>query len=271
MVDNASTDASRSVVDRYPRVRWVGLPTNEGLGPGYNTGAGAAQGEKLFFVNNDTSFEPDCVRRLVEAFRNNEILAADPLQTDWEGKQIIHGAQRFRWGWRYWNRPVPFMEPYQDLEVDRETEVPWGCAGAILFNRLKFEALEGFDSTFFLDYEDLDLCWRGWLRGWKTVFVPTARLRHRVGPTFARRRLSQYKNAQRFVLKTMPWRIALAVCLIEVGKALGGLVLGRFSSGSLRVRAALRNILELPEIFRLRRKAFQEASSSSIALLRRWG
>ena len=41
--------------------------------------------------------------------------------------------------------------------------------------------LGGFDETFFMEWEDLDLCWRAWLRGWPSVYVPAAPLRHRVG------------------------------------------------------------------------------------------
>ena len=41
--------------------------------------------------------------------------------------------------------------------------------------------LGGFDETFFMDFEDIDLCWRAWLRGWESVYVPDAWVRHRVG------------------------------------------------------------------------------------------
>ena len=32
-----------------------------------------------------------------------------------------------------------------------------------------------------MEWEDLDLCWRAWLRGWPSVYVPGRALRHRVG------------------------------------------------------------------------------------------
>mgnify|MGYP001606185629 CR=1 FL=1 len=52
---------------------------------------------------------------------------------------------------------------------------------AMLVRRSMFLELGGFDETFFMEYEDLDLCWRAWLRGWSSVYVPEATLRHRVG------------------------------------------------------------------------------------------
>lgn len=263
VVDNASTDESMAVVRRYPKVRWEGLPTNEGLGPGYNAGAAVANGEYLFFVNNDTWFERDCARQLLKAFQGDDILAADPLQMDWAGSRVIHGAQRFRWGWRYWRRPIPGIDPYQDFTPGRQREIPWACAGAMLVDRKKFEALGGFDPTFFLDYEDMDLCWRGWLRGWKTLCIPSARLRHRVGASgevpgvHARRTLSQVKNAQRFAFKVMPWYCALLA-----------LVRGA-AQGSRGLRAGLSNCADLPEILSERRRILSESRIRTVDLLKR--
>lgn len=259
VVDNASTDESMAVVRRYPKVRWEGLPTNKGLGPGYNAGAAVANGEYLFFVNNDTWFERDCVRQLLKAFRGDDILAADPLQMDWAGSQVIHGAQRFRWGWRYWRRPIPGIDPHQDFATRRQREIPWACAGAMLVDRKKFEALGGFDPAFFLYYEDMDLCWRGWLRGWKTLWIPSARLRHRVGASgeVPLRELSQAKNAQRFAFKVMPWYCALLA-----------LVRGA-AQGSRGLKASLSNCADLPEILSARGKILAESRIRTVDLLKR--
>jgi GT2 family glycosyltransferase len=69
--------------------------------------------------------------------------------------------------------------------------------------------LGGFDETFFMEWEDLDLCWRAWLRGWPTVYVPAARVRHRVGAATSRdvrlrRSASSHHNLVRFALKCLP-------------------------------------------------------------------
>lgn len=291
VVDSASVDESFRVVQRHPPARWISLTANQGLGPGYNAGAREAQGKKLFFVNNDTRFKPDCVRQLAGAFRGGDILAADPIQMDWAGTRVIHGAQRFRCGWRYLLRPIPFLEPYQDISCSEETEVPWGGAGALMFERKKFESLGGFDPSFFTDYEDLDICWRGWLRGWKTILVPTARLYHRVGETVdeklwrsnpavrqhrppavnSRRQRSQHKNAQRFVLKTMPWPIAFTAAATFLLKVAGHLFRCHGKMAQLYAGAMWLNIGELPEILKERRRILAQAVTTSRILLRRWG
>ena len=60
-----------------------------------------------------------------------------------------------------------------------------------------------------MEWEDLDLCWRAWARGWASVYVPEARLRHRVGAVTtasvsARRLASSHHNLVRFALKCLP-------------------------------------------------------------------
>ena len=44
--------------------------------------------------------------------------------------------------------------------------------GAMLVRRDRLLELGGFDETMFMDFEDIDLCWRAWLRGWESVYVP---------------------------------------------------------------------------------------------------
>ncbi len=292
VVDNASIDVSFDVVTRYPGIRWVGLKHNGGLGPGYNAGAREANGDYLFFVNNDMRFGPDCVRRLTEAFVDDEVLAADPLQMDWEGKRVIHGAHRFQMGWRHLSYGVLFLSlvPGHLAPFEKRTEAPFGCAGAIMFERKKFDALTGFDPTFFLDYEDLDICWRGWLRGWKTLFIPEAHLYHKVGESEDarlrrnnpaldqydaprindRRALSQIKNSQRFILKTMSFPFIIVSLVIEMSKMAAGVVSGRSHLSYLRFKAMLANLLELREILTERWKIMESAVVSSRELKRRF-
>jgi GT2 family glycosyltransferase len=67
-----------------------------------------------------------------------------------------------------------------------------------------------------MDLEDIDLCWRAWLRGWGSVYVPDAWLRHRVGAVttaavLPRRLASSHHNLVCFALKCLPAREALTV------------------------------------------------------------
>ena len=285
VVDNASIDKSQEITKQYKDVRWVELKINEGIGPGYNAGVRAAGGKKIFVANNDMRFEPNCVSELARAFADN-IFSTDPLQKDWDGRKIIHGAQKFifRLNWTF---GVPFLYPFQDDTSRQKVNVSWACAGAMMMDRAKFEKLGGFDPTFFTYYEDLDICWRAWMHGWRTVFVPTACLYHKVGETDdtklrqnnpelmrknppsvnLRRQMSQCKNAERFILKTMPLPLVLAAYAVGFARFCGNLLTGRFVSGWLRLRAFLNNLMQWTEILRERKALHKSAVTSSWELL----
>ena len=84
---------------------------------------------------------------------------------------------------------------------------------AMLVRRDRLLELGGFDESFFLEFEEIDLCWRAWLRGWETVHVADAVVRHHVGgatpPELRTRRLrSAHHNRVRFALKCLPPRAA---------------------------------------------------------------
>ena len=65
VVDDGSTDDTREVVESMsdPRLRYVYRP-NGGLSAARNTGADAARGELVVFLDDDDQFTPDMLRRV---------------------------------------------------------------------------------------------------------------------------------------------------------------------------------------------------------------
>jgi GT2 family glycosyltransferase len=241
VMDNGSTDESRRVTKNYG-AEFIQLGYNYGLSVAYNRGAEASSGNYIFFVNNDMRFEKDCVSQLVRVLeqRNNSIFAADPLQYDWEGNNVIHYQGVFV---RISSLKSIFSEMFLPLPpliktyvpCQEITEVPWGCAGSLMVKRDMFEELGGFDKTFFIDFEDTDLCWRAWLRGWRTLFVPQAKLYHKWSASFDeksskknkelreklprlvfQRIVSQQKNYQRFALKVLDTASILLIFSVKL-------------------------------------------------------
>jgi GT2 family glycosyltransferase len=107
-----------------------------------------------------------------------------------------------------------------DLRATAKSVVATVCtnAGAMLVRRDMFSALGGFDETYFLDFEDLDLCWRAWARGWRSLHVPEATIRHHVGVTHGGRRRAltsryaqSHHNVIRWALKCLPAQDAAIV------------------------------------------------------------
>jgi len=182
VVDNASSDDSQRVAEAYG-AKWLPLQKNVGLAPALNKGASAATGECLLFVNNDMRFDERFVESLVQLLLEDaSIFAVDGMQYNWDGTEKGHLAT-----WISTRRaeglclelvPGLFLQQSESLYP---VPVLMASAASMMVRRSLFEKLGGFDERLPLSYEDVDICWRAWIHGWKTVYVPEAICWHRVG------------------------------------------------------------------------------------------
>jgi N-acetylglucosaminyl-diphospho-decaprenol L-rhamnosyltransferase len=226
---------------------------NRGVGHLYNVGARAARSPLLLLANNDVAFDRDCLELLAAELDPHPIrFAADPCQRDWDGEQVIHARSTIRHG-PLLRVPLPGYRIDQNVPEERVSPTLLANGAAMLIRRELLLALGGFDESYFMEFEELDVCWRGWLRGWETVYVPQARVRHRVGHATTQQRVrakrvrSAHHNLLRFALKCLP---ASGVARVLAGE------LARFPAHPLLIGPALfRVVTELPEIVKARREA----------------
>jgi len=73
VVDDASTDESRAIAERYP-CRIMSQPVNKGAAWAKNEGALAAHGEIIFFTDADVIIQPDTLRTIAEDFQDDSLV-----------------------------------------------------------------------------------------------------------------------------------------------------------------------------------------------------
>jgi GT2 family glycosyltransferase len=270
VVDNGSTDDSAEVTQEF-QGRWLPLGKNVGLAPALNRGAATASGDFLLFINNDMRFDPDFVAALVESLgKSEEIFATDGMQFNWDGSERAHLATRLarrRSGSHSSTELVPGLYFYP-AEATSERAVYTGSAASMLVRRRLFEKLNGFDDRLPLGYEDVEICWRAWIRGWKTMYVPTAICWHRVGSS-GRSQEGMRMNFRgilrgRLLLasKLLPLRYAVRTWLISaagLGKDVGRL---RWSVAKDRIKTLTSTAGLMPQLLRERKELFGNAASS---------
>jgi GT2 family glycosyltransferase len=182
VVDNDSADDSVEVARSFG-VRWIPLDTNAGLAPALNKGAEAAVGEFILFLNNDMRFHHNFVESMIISMaRDPNVFSVDALQYDWDGNNEVHLATRLAThrGVDSLSYPmVPSLYVFQENCVS-PTVVLMASAANMLVRKSMFRILGGFDERLPLGYEDVEICWRAWVRGWKSVFAPAAICWHRV-------------------------------------------------------------------------------------------
>jgi GT2 family glycosyltransferase len=177
MVDNASPDGTPARVrERFPAVRLIENDENRGFGPASNQGAEAAAGDVLVFLNTDALVEPGWETPLLDAVRRAGVAAAVPCVLELNGRIQCAGALLGRDGTviEHGNGEDPAASAYGFPRV-----VDFGPGACLAVRRDAFAAVGGFDGAYApAYYEDADLCMALAARGGRTLYVPSARVRH---------------------------------------------------------------------------------------------
>ena len=206
IVDNGSTDGSPEHIQKnFPSVRLIALPSNMHM-DGYNRGIKASRNEIVVTLNNDIKIEQDFLLPLSSHFMDPEVFAVRPTINVVEGETIketrgIQIGAQLKLGF------IEYTSREAETEEERNSPHPILCApgGAGAFDKQKFLELKGFDELFAPFYwEDIDLCYRAWKRGWKIISEPRSVLHHYTHTTIRRFYCSGYisliANRNRYLL-----------------------------------------------------------------------
>ncbi len=186
LVDNASNDGSLDLVaSRFPGVRTLPQENNLGFAAANNLGARAAQGDALLLLNADAWLEPDSLELLADRLESDHRagLVAPRLrypdgrrQFSWSPARGVLGEvlQRLRNGFeaRAW------VHGTVARGIGRLTGRSWYTAACVLIRARAFQQVAGFDTSFFMYFEDVDLCVRLEEAGWRLVQESRAVVTH---------------------------------------------------------------------------------------------
>lgn len=177
VVDNASSDGSAELVARaYPWVRLIRSKKNLGFAGGCNVGWHSARGEFVATLNPDTEPSPGWLEALVASLAGDSgVGMAASLMLFADRPAIINSAG--------------IVLDVLGIAWDRlggcpasRAKEPCGVlgpsGGAALYRRELLKQLGGFDETYFMYLEDVDLALRAQLRGWRCAYVPEATVLH---------------------------------------------------------------------------------------------
>jgi GT2 family glycosyltransferase len=279
VVDNGSTDESQSIVSQN-RATWIGLPRNIGLAPACNEGARLAKGDYLVFLNNDMRFAPDFVEQLVQPLMQDEsVFATDALQLDWEGTSEIHQATRLRRRSLIDSYLRPGLLPLLDIPQEpssRPVTVFQACAASMGVRRGMFEDLGGFDERLPVSWEDTEICWRAWLRGWSSILVPQAVCWHRVGASVTDNPKGSHARFRGtvggrllFASKHLPPMFALNAWIVSCLSVMRDLAFLRMKEAVRKAKVILEYGRLLPALLAERRKQYREVEIRPTTQLQR--
>jgi N-acetylglucosaminyl-diphospho-decaprenol L-rhamnosyltransferase len=191
IVDNCSTDDSvRIIKDEFPSFMLICSQTNLGFGKANNLAVKYSQGKYLLFLNMDTILTEDTIERLSDYLKRYDDVGAIGSRITFEdgsyqlsfGKLpnlVVELLDKIRYGLdRKWHR---LFSGIYDRQYSKVREVGWVTGACLMMRRDVFEQIGGFDESFFMYFEDKDICKRVREAGFKVVYYPDTSLIHLLG------------------------------------------------------------------------------------------
>jgi len=250
VVDNGSSDDSLEMVHAdYPSVVVQANKTNVGYGAAANQAIARCKAAYVLLLNADTLLKPGALHALSSYLDQNpraaivgpRLIEVDgslqascypyptPLHTLLENSRcaITLGRLIRRYA-------PPFRKLYlRTWAHDYARVVPWLKGAALAIRRETFEAVDGFDPSFFMYFEDADLCYRLKAAGWQIHFAPVTTVVHVGGASTRKYRADM---TVRLLASTLQFykRHSSRVRHAEAVTIVKGLMLARWLGGTFR-------------------------------------
>jgi len=175
LVDNNSTDETIEYVTKnYPSIIIIKLDSNKGFAEPNNIASKIAKGDFLLFLNNDTVVTPNFITELVDVLINDlKIAICQSLLLKPDGSIDSSGDFIDKIGIVYNSKK----------QINDIREISSARGASMIIRKDVFEQLHGFDEQFFVSFEDVDLGWRTWIKGYRVVVNPKSIVYHVGGKT----------------------------------------------------------------------------------------
>ena len=194
LADNGSTDGIPAAAVG-PGVTLLETGGNLGYGKAANLGASGFEGDWLVVANPDVVLAPGALDELLAAAGRWPHAGCLGPAIRTPDDQLYPSARAFPslgrgighavFGW--WWPSNPWTRAYRaEAGTPVEGSTGWLSGSFMLLRREAFEAVGGFDPTYFMYCEDMDLCRRLGERGWSSVYVPSAVVTHQGGHATSR-------------------------------------------------------------------------------------
>lgn len=188
VVDDGSRDETAQLLPKqFPDVEVVARPHNEGFAAACNTGFSHGRFPLVALLNNDVRVCQDYLVYQAEHFHDPDVFAVTAKVFEWDSTIFAAGGRvgRFRRG---------FWSVYLNYDVSRAEAGDWiaprrllsayAVGGFSTYALDKVKLLGGFNTLLSpFHWEDIDLSYRGWKRGWEIRYEPRSRAFHRASST----------------------------------------------------------------------------------------
>jgi GT2 family glycosyltransferase len=243
VLDNASEDGSVDAVrERFPNVKVIAQDFRAGFAANHNRVIRGTSGRYVFVVNPDTFSEDWCLASLVSELDAHPRVAA-------LGPRLVYPDGRAQpSAWRF---PTPASSVLALITLgkiggtqstgEQPRRVDWLMGSALMLRRTAIEEIGLFDESFFLYFEEVDLCHRLHRAGWEMRYFPEVTVVHHKGDLSGyvpQHRINEWWRGQHRYWRKHHSSLGARLAALAVGARYLGAA-GRAAAGRHTGRAAL--------------------------------
>jgi GT2 family glycosyltransferase len=217
LADNGSDDDSvQWVTQNHPEVQVIRLDGNYGYAGGYNRALSQIEAEYYILLNSDVEVEQGWADKLVTFMdMHPNVGACQPKIRSYASRNQFEyagaaGGYIDRLGYPFCRGRI-----FETVEEDRgqyddTREIFWASGSCIAVRGAAFDQCDGFDESFFLHMEEIDLCWRIQNAGYSVCYFPHSVVWHVGGGTLGYGSPSKiyynFRNSLMMLAKNLPAR-----------------------------------------------------------------
>jgi GT2 family glycosyltransferase len=216
VADNGSTDDSVSFLEKqYPAIRIIRLAENYGFCKGYNEALKQVTADYYVLLNSDVEVTPGWLEPMVTLLQSDPSIAAcQPKLLSFRNKTQFEyagaaGGWLDKYGYPFTKGRVFDTCEEDHGQYDQSEPIFWASGAALFIRSAVYHEMQGFDEYFLFHQEEIDLCWRIQLAGYKIYSCPSSVVYHVGGGTLLRsnprKTYLNFRNNKIMLSKNLPY------------------------------------------------------------------
>jgi len=194
VVDNNSTDGSRDFLKKFcaqkPSINLQLFSKNIGLARAANFACSVSSGQAILLLNPDVKPLKDSIKKLIDCLSQEDSIgmiapklvnANGSLQyscrTFYTPSTLIMRKLSPRINF-FKNNALEKHHLMLDWDHNEIRDIDWALGAALLIRKAAITNNQLFDPRYFLYFEDVDLAFNFWKRGWRVTYLPEAKMAH---------------------------------------------------------------------------------------------
>lgn len=193
VVDNNSSDDSVAYIsEHYKGVKVICNDRNFGYAKAINIGVSNSNANHYIISNSDIIYPSGSIRKLISSFnelRNPGVVAPQFINSDGSYQDSFSYFPSFKLGLLEMTYGIKLIHKLHNNQFQKQSGnmkpliVDYPVGAVMLFSKILFDELDGFDESYFFYTEETDFCKRASDMGYINYVVRGVKVKHLVGGT----------------------------------------------------------------------------------------